>query len=624
MRRTWTCAAAIAPVIGWLCAALAQLQIVEEQRLTGTVEAVADGRLTLRDAAGVRHEVRVQGPGAQGIVLADGRLLAFPAEVRVTGALPAAKLAPGQTVRIRCRLDGAGKAADPLDEVELLERPAVELGVVTPAATTAVPPAALEDREITATVKTAAAKRLVVELPADRAFARKTTLAFPLTATAVARLESRDPRRIEPGARVTELTAVRLDSGDVVARTLAVEHAAAVALTETEDEALERKYRHLSDVAPATPRLVRSAHFAFLSDVSDREWAVIRDKLERMVTALERFFGRSLRGLVVEGFVVRDLARFPPGTIDDEQGREKIRRGEGVCVNATLGGQRRAVLYSCATHGVIQHECVHGLCHLAFGSTGPTWLAEGVAELGSSWRDGDETVSLPAPVVGYLQAAEPKRTLMEIAVPGRTDAGTWQDYAWRWALCHLLANNPNYAGRFKPLAIGLMEGREGVSFESVYGPVAKEISFEYAQFLTTLGNGFRSDLTAWPWQAKARSLGGSGTVRATVQARRGWQSSGVIVDAATSYAVTAEGAWRTTPAGAAVTAAGAADGRGRLVAAVLVDDGPQFRLTPEIPLAAAASFTAPASGTLMLRCADAWTDLADNDGELSVSLQRSR
>jgi hypothetical protein len=43
------------------------------------------------------------------------------------------------------------------------------------------------------------------------------------------------------------------------------------------------------------------------------------------------------------------------------------------------------------------------------------------------------------------------RTLLEIAVPGLTDAGTWQDSAWRWALCHLLANNPNYPDRFVPL-----------------------------------------------------------------------------------------------------------------------------------------------------------------------------
>ena len=179
-------------------------------------------------------------------------------------------------------------------------------------------------------------------------------------------------------------------------------------------------------------------------------------------------------------------------------------------MNTSLGDQRKATLYSCADYGVIQHECTHGFCHLAFGSTGPTWLAEGVAEMGNYWKEGEQAVDVETAVMAYLQKAEPKRGLLEIAVPGRTPAGTWQDYAWRWAVCHMLANNPNYADRFKPLAIALMEERPDVSFESVYRPVAKEVSFEYDQFLKTVGNGFRADLAAWPWKARFRPLSAGG------------------------------------------------------------------------------------------------------------------
>ena len=35
--------------------------------------------------------------------------------------------------------------------------------------------------------------------------------------------------------------------------------------------------------------------------------------------------------------------------------------------------------------------------------------------------------------------------------PGRP--GDWRDYAWRWALCHLLAHDPTYADRFRALAV---------------------------------------------------------------------------------------------------------------------------------------------------------------------------
>jgi hypothetical protein len=266
---------------------------------------------------------------------------------------------------------------------------------------------------------------------------------------------------------------------------------------------------------------------------------------------------------------------------------------------------------------------------MTFGSTGPTWLSEGVAELGNYWKDGEQAVAIEPAVMAYLQRAEPKRSLLEIATPGREPAGDWQDYAWRWALCHLLANNPNYADRFKPLAIALMEGRLDVSFESVYGPVAREISFEYDQFLLTVGNGYRTDLTAWPWKAKFRPLHASGgNVKTTVEAAAGWQASGLQVEKGVMYEMTAAGTWRTAAAGAAVDAAGDATGHGRLVGAVLEggekdgDTTAHYALSAAIPLGNTRAFVAPADGRLFLRCDDDWTQLADNTGEVSVTLRR--
>ena len=604
--------------------AMAQVVATGELTLAGTVETVTSDGLTVRDEGGTSRKIRVQGKKQQGIALADGTLLAAPVEVTVRAEFPASGLKPGQVVRFQCRMDQAGKADGAVAELTALDGGEITLGVTD---AESEPPADAKpaagrkqavEREVTATVKTVNAKKLVVELPRDKAWNRKTVLAVPLAEGAVGRLTSDDPARIEPGARVVSVVAIRLQSGELVARSLDVENAAATKVADRGDEGLERKYRSLSAEPPARPRLVRSAHFAFMTDVSDREWAVISFKLERMVAALEKFLGRRMTG-VVEGFVVRELGKFPDGMIDDPFGIEKISRGEGVCVNSRLGPQRQARLYSCADHGVIQHECVHGICHLAFGSTGPTWLAEGLAELGNSWKDGDQTIDLPAPVVGFLQSATPRRKLLEIAVPGRTEAGTWEDYAWRWALCHLLANNPNYSSRFVPLAIALMEEREGVSFETVYGPVAREVSFEYDQFLATLGNGYRSDLTAWPWQAKFQRLADSAEAKVKVKAKAGWQPARVLVDAGERYEIVAEGAWTIAAAGQPFDADGESDGHGRLVAAVFAD----YTLTPEIPLGAKSALEPPAAGQLFLRCADAWTELGDNDGEVTVTIRRA-
>jgi hypothetical protein len=267
---------------------------------------------------------------------------------------------------------------------------------------------------------------------------------------------------------------------------------------------------------------------------------------------------------------------------------------------------------------------------MTFGSTGPTWLAEGVAELGNYWRDGEQAVAIEPVVMAYLQRAQPKRSLMEIATPGREPAGSWQDYAWRWALCHLLASNPNYADRFKPLAIALMEGRPDVSFESVYGSTAREISFEYDQFLRNVGNGYRADLTAWPWKAKFRSLpAAGGSMKTTVKAAAGWQASGLRVERGVVYEVVTDGAWRTAPAGDPRDADGDADGRGRLVGAVLQGGEKDGAATERLALGVGwgggtrRAFVATADGQLFLRCADDWTQLADNDGEQIVTLRRA-
>lgn len=626
MRRQghWDRAAWLAACAACAAAAVAgQIRAIEECSPAGVVQSVAAGVVVVRDDAGTRHEVRVQAPDEQGVALADGTRVAFPAEVRVSGSFDVTKLKPGQMVRIESLLGRRGPPGGEVTEVVLLgagDKPAIDWHAGPPAAATQAA------CTITAVVKQVAKGALVVECLPTAELPRVTALRFKLAAGVQGRYDVDDPGRIEAGALVVKCRAVRLSTGDVVARSLAVRNPAAAAVASKEDEALATKYRKLSADPPPKPRDVRSAHFAFTTDLSDREAAIVLDKLERMAGMLQSYFRRPATG-VVEGFVVRDLAAWANHPFEQPLGVEKIRSGAGVCFNSRLGDQRRAVLYSCADHGVIQHECMHGLCHMTFGSTGPTWLAEGVAELGNYWREGQREVDIDPVVMGFLRNAQPKRRLLEIAVPGRTDAGSWQDYAWRWALCHLLANNPNYTDRFQPLAIALMEERPDASFESAYGSVARELSFEYDLFLRTVGNGYRADLAAWPWQdhGKARPLAVEASAKIPrVKAAAGWQATRVRVERGAAYELEATGTWRTSAAGPALTAAGDADGHGRLLAAVLRDEaGEALSLGDEFPVGAGGPFTAPDDGTLFVRCDDAWTELGDNSGELSVTVRRA-
>ena len=146
-----------AAVVGFAGVACAQLSIVEQLNLSGTVESVARGRLTVRNEAGERREVLVQAEGEQGVALADGRLLAFPADVRVTGRFDVAKLKPGQVVRFQTRLNGLGKSEGELAAITLIDATGAAIGVTLPAK-----PADFADCTVTAAVKLTAKGRLAV------------------------------------------------------------------------------------------------------------------------------------------------------------------------------------------------------------------------------------------------------------------------------------------------------------------------------------------------------------------------------------------------------------------------------------------------------------------------------
>ena len=593
----------------------AQFRIEQRLTITGTIESVSQGIVVVKDENGKAHTVRFHTEDADGVALASGRLLHHPATVRVSGNYGPDSLEVGQIIRFEGRANRVGRTEGEIKSVELVSGKDEKQGITVVEASDR--PADFSTCNIVGEFARLAKRRMVVRIPGSDPFTRKTALSFSVAEGAIVTFESDDLGRAGAGATVTRLVAVRLSTGDVVAETIEVAVSGGTMGRVSIDDQLLAKYGHLSD-EPRTPRLIRSTHFAFMSDISDRQAQVILDKLETMVGLLTAYFGRGPTG-AVEGFVVRDLNGWPNGLLTEPAGIAKIQEEAGVCFSMSLGNKRRAVLYSCDDHGVIQHECTHGFCTLAFGSTGPTWLAEGVAEMGNYWKAGQRAVDVDPIVISYLQQATPKRKLLEIAIPGRVNSGTWQDYTWRWALCHLLANNPNYAPRFKPLAIALMEKQPGVTFAAVYGPVAPQISFEYNLFLNAVGNGYRADLCAWQWNEKFMPLRGERRKEKKIQAAYGWQASGIQFEQGLSYDIAAVGEWKIAQDGSDYDADGDEDGRGQLVG-ILFND---FQLSDPFPIGKRKRLVAPADGLLFLRCQEDWNKLADNSGELTLHFRRT-
>jgi hypothetical protein len=372
-----------------------------------------------------------------------------------------------------------------------------------------------------------------------------------------------------------------------------------------------------SEAAARPIRDVRSRHFLVHTDLSPGEADDFVERLETMLGQISTYWGRPMRG-VIECYVVRNLCEFPVATMAPVGVREVKTAGGVTLMQITREGKRqvaKSVTYASARLEVVQHEAVHAYCHQTFGRVGAVWYSEGMAEMGRFWRAGDSAVRAEPREIEFLRSNPPK-SLAEPLSPAQVTGDSWQNYASRWALCHFLASNPNYSRQFRQLGRGLLAGKD-VSFEQTYGAMTRQLTFEYLLFLEHIGRGYRVDLCAWDWKKKFARLQPGRVLTATIAAGRGWQPAGLTVRSGTQYEYLASGTWQITGEPENVDANGDDQGRGRLVGVVMKD----YRLGAEFELGAKGSFQLEVDGDLYLRCRDAWNELDDDLGYITVKLQ---
>ncbi len=378
-----------------------------------------------------------------------------------------------------------------------------------------------------------------------------------------------------------------------------------------------QKKRPTKADAESGPRDYQSDHFLIHTDLSSDEADELLKRLETMLELISKYWGKPCQQ-TIECYVVKELQNWPRDAFPPNA-YESLENGGGLTItNVAITGNEffaKSTVYAVADRGTPQHESVHAYCGQTFGTTGPVWYAEGMAEMGNYWKENDRSVNCREGVIRYIRESEPK-SLNEIVNSKEQTGDSWQNYAWRWALCHLLENNPNYRERFRPLGLGLLS-KQKVSFEAVYGSMADEISFEYLFFLNTIEAGYRVDLCAWDWKAKFKVLKGTRSQQVKVQSARGWQPTRILADQAATYQCEADGTWSLTSEGSMLTADGDADGSGKLVGVILDD----YKLSDEFELGADATFKVPQSGKLYVRCRDRWGELVDNNGQITVKLK---
>lgn len=654
-----------------LSAAVAEAQFVAPVRpfsMSGKIKSMQDGVITVTDQSGKVWPLRYTNRDDGRILI--GRNVPFAAKkasVEITGTLGPAVLDKGMPIRLEGFVDDKGRLAKPISRLIWADKKGFEPGVKVDRKQT-------DDRganacQVSGTVDGVRRGRLMLRMPRSR-YASKGVMMVPLASDVKVEVKSQNLGRVQEGDVVSSVTGVELNSGDLIIDKIVVRLIEQVQekdkekskkksqTTVADDAPLDRKYENLSD-DPVSPRDVRSQHYLIRTDLSERKVRMLLDELETMVGLVSRYYGLPQPGMV-QCFVVDDPAKWPADAIPPEA-LSKIKNKEGLTLSQTMvstlaGRNTKAIIYACSDFGVVRHEAVHAYCNLAFGSTGPTWYSEGMAEMGQYWEEGKREVDVNPRVIEFLRTTKEPKRLIEIVKEEQITGDSWQAYSWRWALCHLLANNPNYNRKFRDLGIGLMTSRPGVTFEAAYGRVSRQLIFEYDQFIKNVGNGYRTDLCAWRWKHRFKDLEGKGHVKVKVLAKAGWQPA-VNVEKGVAYDVIAKGEWQIDGSGTKATADGVAPGSetaadrsktgqaskertggtaggtrksakdskatanpGRLLGVVRQD----YSLGATIDLGAKASFVAPETGSLYLRCGEDWTRLGDNAGSITVYIRKSK
>ena len=208
-------------------------------------------------------------------------------------------------------------------------------------------------------------------------------------------------------------------------------------------------------------------------------------------------------------------------------------------------------------------------------------------------------------------------------------------YAWSWALCQFLDSHPKHQKRFRKLGQMWIGNQFSEAFEEWMKEEGTQLEAEWLNFAHHVEPGF--DITRAAIQFETgKKLKGNSPVSKTIQANRGWQSTGVRVEANRTYHLKAAGQytlaqspkpWISEPQGVSIRYFNGQP-LGKVVAAIITNSEQpphlqQGTFANVIPIGREAKLLPKVAGTLYLRINDSFAELSDNTGEVSVLIQLS-
>jgi hypothetical protein len=296
------------------------------------------------------------------------------------------------------------------------------------------------------------------------------------------------------------------------------------------------------------------------------------------------------------------------------------------------------------------HEATH--CFMTFmpGVNAPVWYIEGMAEYFATHHfspDGSvnfrvmPTSSEDFAGWGRIKgirdefSAGRSKSIRDILTMQPIEFLKPEPYAWSWALCQFLDAHPRYRERFRKLGGHLQGSAFPDEFEAAFHGDAPDLNTEWTLFVVNLQYGFEATRAAIDFQPGRALTTDRPAHRIDIAADRGWQSSGVLLEAGQTYEIAATGRftladrpkpWTSEPQGISFRYF---DRRplGRLIGCLRAEEGdagaenePMLKV---FDIGRGRSFEASQTGTLYLRVNDAWNSLSDNRGQIAVEFRRT-
>jgi hypothetical protein len=326
---------------------------------------------------------------------------------------------------------------------------------------------------------------------------------------------------------------------------------------------------------------------------------------------------------------------------------------------------------------LLLHEGTHAFMGKFLGGCGPGWYMEGTAELFGTHR---MAAGSREPPRGYPARSEPKGVAplqleMRVMPQSREEVPMWgriklirdavakeraldlptvmaldnrkqmddESYAWCWAAAKLLDSDPRYRDRFRELKKHTSEPDFNNRMQQEYGADWGNVLEAWPAFISALDYGYDVERMSVDFQRGTPLEGKSRSV--TISADKGWQSSGVLLEAGKTYHIAASGryqiaaekssdgerTWPCEPGGVTIEYH---DGRplGMLLGAVVevgrgkAESGGKESVTGfkeggfahPFAIGLGTTFSPAASGTLYLRVNDSAAQLDDNRGTLTI------